>query len=61
MSQDELRLLVFEALYERLQGDETNETPEAFVGLQGDKVVVMQAGGAHFVVMVLPATAGVPA
>ena len=61
MSQDELRLLVFEALFEKLQGNADEDEPQAFVGLNADRIVVMQAGGAHFAVMVLPATVGAPA
>jgi len=61
MTQGELRHLVFEALFQKLQGDESVDVPRAFVGLQGDKVVVMQGGGQHFAVLVLPAHAEVPA
>ncbi len=46
---------IYELLFHALQGDPENESPRAFAGLQGDKIVVMQAGGKHFSVVVLPA------
>lgn len=59
MTADELRNLVFETLYEKLQGADGD--PSAFVGLQGDKVVVMQPGGEHYAIVVHPAKVGAPA
>lgn len=48
----ELRMLVYEALFEKVQA---GDDPRAFVGLQGEKIVVMQPGGAHFAVLVVEA------
>lgn len=50
LTASELRMLLFELLYEQLQGGEAPAS--SFVGLQGDNVVIVQAGGAHLVVTV---------
>jgi hypothetical protein len=48
---DEVRLFLYEKLFHEYQGENV-ESPRAFVGLQGDKVVLMQTGGEPLVVLV---------
>ena len=55
----ELQYLVFELLDERLRAGTDEST--AVVGIQGDAVVVMQPGGEHFGIRIVPAKATVPA
>jgi len=59
MSASELRNLIFEKLFAEFV--EGREEPLAFVGIQGDGLlVVMQPGGEHLAVKVMPATVQVP-
>ena len=59
MDETTLRYDVFQTLYEAWV--ENVESPERFVGMQGDKIVIMQPGGEHYVLLLVPATVGAPA
>ena len=59
MSEVTLRFAVFEALYEAWM--KNPEGPTWFVALQGDKIVIMQPGGEHYALLLVPATVGAPA
>ena len=59
MTADELRNLIFEKLFAEFV--EGREKPLAFVGIQGDNLlVVFQKGGDHLAVKVMPATVSAP-
>lgn len=60
MTVEELRYEVFELLHEKFVGG-PDATDNLFVGLQGDRIVVMQPGGDHMAILVVPATVGAPA
>lgn len=61
MTANELRNLVFELLSERLKQEAGDGEQAGYVGLQGDAIVLMQPGGDHLGIRVLPVTIGVPA
>ena len=55
---EQLRDLVFQLLYDHMQGDPTNETPEQFVGTQGDDAIIVMQKDGHIGLRVVDAVMG---
>jgi hypothetical protein len=61
MTKGELVNEIFIAVSERLNPEgSTPEESKAFVGLQGDKIVIMQVSGEHYGLVVVPVHMEVP-